>query len=144
MFRYLLITIGVVYIKCGQDTRRNILSDLVEMCRGVQHPLRGLFLRNYLLQSTRTLLPDCPDLSSTEYVPPITTFIPFFRSKASGFPVWMTYRSRTKNRVSATGQSQMQFALFCWILPKWISCGFECSIKVLRGNERNGKRIAWN
>lgn len=63
---YLLITIGVVYIKCGQDTRRNILSDLVEMCRGVQHPLRGLFLRNYLLQSTRTLLPDCPDLSSTD------------------------------------------------------------------------------
>ncbi|VDL79672.1 unnamed protein product [Nippostrongylus brasiliensis] len=63
---YLLITIGVVYIKCGEDTRRNILSDLVEMCRGVQHPLRGLFLRNYLLQSTRTLLPDHPNLTSTE------------------------------------------------------------------------------
>ncbi|ETN68345.1 vacuolar protein sorting-associated protein 35 [Necator americanus] len=63
---YLLITIGVVYIKCGEDTRRNILSDLVEMCRGVQHPLRGLFLRNYLLQSTRTLLPDNPDLTTTE------------------------------------------------------------------------------
>uniref|UniRef100_A0A0K0D4P4 Vacuolar protein sorting-associated protein 35 n=1 Tax=Angiostrongylus cantonensis TaxID=6313 RepID=A0A0K0D4P4_ANGCA len=65
---YLLITIGVVYIKCGEDTRRNILSDLVEMCRGVQNPLRGLFLRNYLLQSTRTLLPDSPDLNTTEYV----------------------------------------------------------------------------
>ncbi|KAK6036485.1 hypothetical protein COOONC_26009 [Cooperia oncophora] len=63
---YLLITIGVVYIKCGEDTRRNILSDLVEMCRGVQHPLRGLFLRNYLLQSTRTLLPDNPDLTTTD------------------------------------------------------------------------------
>ncbi|EYB94244.1 hypothetical protein Y032_0174g477 [Ancylostoma ceylanicum] len=63
---YLLITIGVVYIKCGQDTRRNILSDLVEMCRGVQHPLRGLFLRHYLLQSTKTLLPDNPDLTTTE------------------------------------------------------------------------------
>ncbi|KAE9413448.1 hypothetical protein Angca_006974 [Angiostrongylus cantonensis] len=63
---YLLITIGVVYIKCGEDTRRNILSDLVEMCRGVQNPLRGLFLRNYLLQSTRTLLPDSPDLNTTD------------------------------------------------------------------------------
>ncbi|RCN46984.1 vacuolar protein sorting-associated protein 35 [Ancylostoma caninum] len=63
---YLLITIGVVIIKCGADTRRNILSDLVEMCRGVQHPLRGLFLRHYLLQSTKTLLPDNPDLSTTE------------------------------------------------------------------------------
>ncbi|MFH4978681.1 hypothetical protein AB6A40_005390 [Gnathostoma spinigerum] len=30
------------------------------MCRGVQHPLRGLFLRNYLLQCTRNLLPDAP------------------------------------------------------------------------------------
>ncbi|XP_071743652.1 vacuolar protein sorting-associated protein 35 isoform X2 [Lepeophtheirus salmonis] len=29
------------------------------MCRGVQHPLRGLFLRNYLLQCTRNILPDC-------------------------------------------------------------------------------------
>lgn len=30
------------------------------MCRGVQHPLRGLFLRNYLLQCTRNVLPDVP------------------------------------------------------------------------------------
>ena len=28
------------------------------MCRGVQHPLRGLFLRNYLLQCTKNVLPD--------------------------------------------------------------------------------------
>jgi hypothetical protein len=28
------------------------------MASGVQHPLRGLFLRNYLLQCTRNLLPD--------------------------------------------------------------------------------------
>lgn len=31
------------------------------MCRGVQHPLRGLFLRNYLLQLTRNELPDSPE-----------------------------------------------------------------------------------
>lgn len=31
------------------------------MCRGVQHPLRGLFLRNYLLQCTRNVLPDSPE-----------------------------------------------------------------------------------
>lgn len=30
----------------------------MEMCRGVQHPLRGLFLRNYLLQCIRNILPD--------------------------------------------------------------------------------------
>ena len=55
---YLLITVGLVYIKTNEYSRRDILRDLVEMCRGVQHPLRGLFLRNYLLQCTRNVLPD--------------------------------------------------------------------------------------
>jgi len=31
---------------------------MVEMCRGVQHPTRGLFLRNYLSQMTKNKLPD--------------------------------------------------------------------------------------
>lgn len=56
--RYLLITVGVVYVKSFPQSRKDILKDLVEMCRGVQHPLRGLFLRNYLLQCTRNILPD--------------------------------------------------------------------------------------
>ena len=56
--RYLLITVGVVYIKSNELSRKDILKDLVEMCRGVQHPLRGLFLRNYLLQCTKNVLPD--------------------------------------------------------------------------------------
>lgn len=56
---YLLITVGVVYIKCGELPCHEILKDLVEMCRGVQHPLRGLFLRYYLLISIRPdILPD--------------------------------------------------------------------------------------
>uniref|UniRef100_F1KWT9 Vacuolar protein sorting-associated protein 35 n=1 Tax=Ascaris suum TaxID=6253 RepID=F1KWT9_ASCSU len=63
---YLLITVGVVYIKSGEANARDILKDLVEMCRGVQHPLRGLFLRNYLLQCTRSLLPDFPETKEDE------------------------------------------------------------------------------
>lgn len=59
--RYLLITVGVVYIKSNPTLKRDLLKDLVEMCRGVQHPLRGLFLRNYLLQLTRNELPDLPE-----------------------------------------------------------------------------------
>lgn len=55
---YLLITVGIVYIKFGDVPKKDVIKDLVEMCRGVQHPLRGLFLRNYLLQSTRGQLPD--------------------------------------------------------------------------------------
>ncbi|KAL3108030.1 hypothetical protein niasHT_018192 [Heterodera trifolii] len=61
---YLLITVGTTYIKSGESSTSNILNDLVEMCRGVQHPLRGLFLRNYLLTSTKELLPDLPSTSA--------------------------------------------------------------------------------
>lgn len=61
---YLLITVGVVYIKINEYPSKIILRDLVEMCRGVQHPLRGLFLRNYLLQCTKSLLPDIPPIIS--------------------------------------------------------------------------------
>jgi hypothetical protein len=55
---YLLVTVGTVYIKTKQVPTKDILKDLVEMCRGVQHPLRGLFLRDYLLKSIKSNLPD--------------------------------------------------------------------------------------
>ncbi|KAF5400990.1 Vacuolar protein sorting-associated protein 35 [Paragonimus heterotremus] len=59
---YLLITVGVFYIKCSEFSRREIMRDLVEMCWGVQHPIRGLFLRSYLLHALRTeLLPIAED-----------------------------------------------------------------------------------
>ncbi|CAE6075856.1 unnamed protein product [Arabidopsis arenosa] len=54
---YLLCTIGSVYIKSKDVTATDILKDLIEMCRAVQHPLRGLFLRSYLAQVTRDKLP---------------------------------------------------------------------------------------
>uniref|UniRef100_A0A1I8EFM3 Vacuolar protein sorting-associated protein 35 n=1 Tax=Wuchereria bancrofti TaxID=6293 RepID=A0A1I8EFM3_WUCBA len=64
---YLLVTVGVVYIRLGEANARDILKDLVEMCRGVQHPLRGLFLRNYLLQCTRNLLPDIAESNNSDH-----------------------------------------------------------------------------
>lgn len=63
---YLLVTVGMVYIKSGVGSKKDILKDLVEMCRGVQHPLRGLFLRNYLLQCTRNMLPDVGEESERD------------------------------------------------------------------------------
>ena len=47
---YLLLAVGSVYIESKEAPAKDILKDLVEMCRGVQHPLKGLFLRNYLSQ----------------------------------------------------------------------------------------------
>ncbi|KAJ6306303.1 hypothetical protein OIU78_021591 [Salix suchowensis] len=47
---YLLCTVGSVYIKSKEAPAKDALKDLVEMCRGVQNPIRGLFLRSYLAQ----------------------------------------------------------------------------------------------
>lgn len=58
MRRYLLITVGSVYIKSQEAPAKDILKDLVEMSRGVQQPIRGLFLRSYLSQISRDKLPD--------------------------------------------------------------------------------------
>ncbi|XP_047972631.1 vacuolar protein sorting-associated protein 35A-like [Salvia hispanica] len=55
---YLLCTAGSVYIKSKEAPAKDVLKDLVEMCRGIQHPLRGLFLRSYLSQVSRDKLPD--------------------------------------------------------------------------------------
>jgi len=60
---YLLITVGSVYIKSKEAPAKDILRDLVEMCKGVQHPTRGLFLRNYLSHVAKNKLPD----SGNEY-----------------------------------------------------------------------------
>eukprot|EP01059_Diplonema_ambulator_P011211 TRINITY_DN21172_c1_g1_i1.p1 TRINITY_DN21172_c1_g1~~TRINITY_DN21172_c1_g1_i1.p1 ORF type:complete len:822 (+),score=367.38 TRINITY_DN21172_c1_g1_i1:42-2468(+) len=55
---YLLITVGSVYIKSKEAPAKDILKDLVEMCKGVQHPTRGLFLRHYLSTLVKNKLPD--------------------------------------------------------------------------------------
>ncbi|KAL6778260.1 VPS35 [Auxenochlorella protothecoides x Auxenochlorella symbiontica] len=54
---YLLCTVGACYIRSRQAPAKLILRDVAELCRGVQHPTRGLFLRAYLVQAYRSLLP---------------------------------------------------------------------------------------
>jgi len=55
---YLLITVASTYIKSKRAPAKDVLFDLVELCRGVQHPMRGLFLRSYLSQMAKDKLPD--------------------------------------------------------------------------------------
>jgi len=55
---YLLVAVGSVYIASKEAPAKDVLKDLVEMCRGVQQPMRGLFLRNYLSQQSKDKLPD--------------------------------------------------------------------------------------
>ncbi|KAK9768718.1 retromer complex subunit Vps35 [Basidiobolus ranarum] len=54
---YLMITVGSVYMSIGEAPVKEIMKDMMEMTRGVQHPTRGLFLRYYLGGVTRDYLP---------------------------------------------------------------------------------------
>ncbi|TPP54732.1 Vacuolar protein sorting-associated protein 35 family protein [Leishmania donovani] len=58
---YLLIAAGAVYIDAGDQPALEIARDLVEMCKGVQHPTRGLFLRHFLLTMMKGKLPGDPN-----------------------------------------------------------------------------------
>jgi vacuolar protein sorting-associated protein 35 len=55
---YLLITVGSVYIESQQVPATEIMCDLLQMVKGVQNPLRGLFTRYYLLKMIKDKLPD--------------------------------------------------------------------------------------
>lgn len=52
-----MITVGTVYMSIPDAPVQEIMKDMMEMCRGVQHPIRGLFLRYYLSQGARDYLP---------------------------------------------------------------------------------------
>ncbi|KAG0017144.1 Vacuolar protein sorting-associated protein 35 [Podila clonocystis] len=54
---YLMVTVGSVYMEMPDAPVKEIMRDMMEMTRGVQHPTRGLFLRYYLSGQTRNGLP---------------------------------------------------------------------------------------
>ncbi|CAG8011482.1 unnamed protein product [Penicillium salamii] len=54
---YLMVTVGTVYMSVEDAPVKEIMKDMMEMSRGVQHPIRGLFLRYYLSGQARDYLP---------------------------------------------------------------------------------------
>ena len=55
---YLMCSIGGVYISRKQRSVKEVLNDLIQMIKAIQHPVRGLFVRYYLCQVTKNKLPD--------------------------------------------------------------------------------------
>src|ERR1700753_3422022 len=58
---YLMVTVGTVYMSIEDAPIKEIMKDMREMSRGVQHPIRGLFLRYYLMGQARDYLPTGKD-----------------------------------------------------------------------------------
>ena len=54
---YLMISVGTVYMSIPDAPVKEIMKDMMEMSRGIQHPTRGLFLRYYLSGQARDCLP---------------------------------------------------------------------------------------
>jgi len=54
---YLMVTVGTAYMSLPDAPVKEIMKDMMEMSRGVQHPVRGLFLRYYLSGQARDHLP---------------------------------------------------------------------------------------
>ena len=53
---YLMVTVGTCYLDFPSTdtiTKQEILKDFIEMARGIQHPIRGLFLRYFISQRTK-------------------------------------------------------------------------------------------
>ncbi|CAO3655667.1 unnamed protein product [Mucor hiemalis] len=56
---YLMSTVGSIYLSVKDaPPQGDVLMDMMEMTKGVQHPIRGLFLRHYLGGMTRDFLPN--------------------------------------------------------------------------------------
>ncbi|KAI5862626.1 vacuolar protein sorting-associated protein 35 [Durotheca rogersii] len=54
---YLMITVGTAYMSIPEAPVKELMKDMMDMSRGVQHPIRGLFLRYYLTGQARDHLP---------------------------------------------------------------------------------------
>ncbi|KEZ46823.1 hypothetical protein SAPIO_CDS0132 [Scedosporium apiospermum] len=54
---YLMITVGTAYMSIPDAPVKELMKDMMDMSRGVQHPIRGLFLRYFLSGQARDYLP---------------------------------------------------------------------------------------
>ncbi|KAJ2901981.1 Vacuolar protein sorting-associated protein 35 [Zalerion maritima] len=54
---YLMMTVGTAYMAIEDAPVKELMKDMMDMSRGVQHPIRGLFLRYYLSGQARDYLP---------------------------------------------------------------------------------------
>lgn len=55
---YLMITAGSILIENEPKASQEIIFDLLGMIKGVQNPIRGLFVRYYLLKRLKDKVPD--------------------------------------------------------------------------------------
>ena len=63
---YLMIIVGSLILETKKADTKEVLEDLIEACNGVKHPIRGLFVRYFLLKILKDYLIDI-DLLMTNF-----------------------------------------------------------------------------
>jgi vacuolar protein sorting-associated protein 35 len=76
---YLLFTVAPAFIKAGHARAREVMRDLIELARGVQHPTRALFLRHFLLHIMKDILPDAQNTSGGSLEDTLTFILENFK-----------------------------------------------------------------
>jgi vacuolar protein sorting-associated protein 35 len=76
---YLLFTVAPAFIKAGHARARDVMRDLIELARGVQHPTRALFLRHFLLHIMKDILPDGQNTSGGSLEDTLTFILENFK-----------------------------------------------------------------
>eukprot|EP00980_Cylindrotheca_fusiformis_P010583 scaffold2353_cov134-Cylindrotheca_fusiformis.AAC.6 len=71
---YLQICAGSALIRSGEVGAKWVMKDVIEAVKCVQNPVRGLFLRHYLLQVFKDKLPDEP-IPMDEVGPPMSPLV---------------------------------------------------------------------
>ena len=61
---YLMIIVGTLLIENNNEDAKEVLDDLIEACNGVQHPIRGLFVRYFYLKMLKDYIFDIDLLMS--------------------------------------------------------------------------------
>ena len=93
---YLMITVGSVYMAIPDAPVKEIMKDMMEMSRGVLHPIRGLFLRHYLSGQTRGCLPIGSDPGFVVYTISMTSrVIDGPRCFSSTVDLWVTCKTQS-------------------------------------------------
>ncbi|EGR27194.1 vacuolar sorting protein, putative [Ichthyophthirius multifiliis] len=95
---YLLITVGSVYIQTHEVGAKEILLDLLEMIKGVEHPTRGLFLRYYFLKMCKDRLPDQDSEYYGEGGDTNDCINIIMRNLADMNKLWVRMSAKTKNK----------------------------------------------
>lgn len=54
---YMMILVASCCIKMKMIPAKKLIYDTLDMCKGIQHPMRGLFLRNFFLREMKDKFP---------------------------------------------------------------------------------------